>query len=296
MKYGLALPHLGTGASPDGIATFARRAEELGFDSLWVLERLLRTVEPEPVIPPHYGNVFSPLETLSFVAAHTSTIRLGTSIIDALFHVPVLLGRQLATLDHLSGGRLVVGLGQGWSPEEFATSGIPMSRRGNGFEDFIHALQATWGPDPVSYDGRFYRIPPSEVGPKPLQDGGPTVLLAALPGADAPTQRAGRLGLGLNPAVYDWAGFEKQVETFHAAVPDGVKPGPIVIRVNGTVTDSPADEGSRQPLTGSADQIRRDVARLTELGVDEVFWDLVQADVPHEDHLRILDLLTAVRT
>src|SRR5919106_5119253 len=208
MKFGLALPHLGADASPEGIATFARRAEELGFDSLWVLERLLRTVEPEPTIPPHYGNVFSPLETLSYVAARTTTVRLGTSIIDALFHVPVLLGRQLATLDQLSGGRLVAGLGQGWSPDEFETAGIPMSRRGNGFEDFIHALRATWEPDPVSYDGRFYKIAPSEVGPKPRQEGGPTILIAATPGADAASQRAGRLGVGLNPVLFDWAAFE----------------------------------------------------------------------------------------
>jgi alkanesulfonate monooxygenase SsuD/methylene tetrahydromethanopterin reductase-like flavin-dependent oxidoreductase (luciferase family) len=79
-----------------------------------------------------------------------------------------------------------------------------MSRRGNGFEDFIAALQTTWRPDPVQYQGRFYQIPPSEVGPKPVQAGGPQILIGTLPGAVAPARRAGRLGLGFNPVILDW--------------------------------------------------------------------------------------------
>jgi len=130
VKLGAAAPHLGADASPEGLLGFAARAEELGLDSLWVLERLMRVVpdEGEPFIPAYYGSVYSPLETLAFLAGRTSTITLGASVLDALFHAPVALARQLATLDHLSGGRLVVGLGQGWSPEEFAAVDVPMCR------------------------------------------------------------------------------------------------------------------------------------------------------------------------
>ena len=129
MKLGLGLPHHGLEATPHKIVEFAQRAEALGFDSLWAFERLLRAVEPAEGwrTPECYANVFAPVETLTYVAAHTSTIRLGTSVIAALFHVPVLLARRLATLDHLSAGRLVVGLGQGWSADEFATANVPMS-------------------------------------------------------------------------------------------------------------------------------------------------------------------------
>src|SRR5271154_4438888 len=203
MKLGLGLPHHGVEATPQRIVEFAQRAEALGFDSLWVFERLLRALEPAEGgrTPECYANVFAPVETLTYVAAHTSTIRLGTSVIAALFHVPVLLGRRLATLDHLSAGRLVVGLGQGWSADEFATANVPMRRRGSGFEEFIEALRATWGPDPISYQGRFYRIAASQVSPTPPQPGGPPILIAAAPGVDASVQRAGRLGLGLNPGV-----------------------------------------------------------------------------------------------
>jgi probable F420-dependent oxidoreductase len=297
MKLGLGLPHLGAEATPQRIVEFAQRAEELGFDSVWVLERLLRAVEPAEGwrIPQYYATVFTPVETLTYVAAHTSTIRLGTSVIDALFHVPVLLARRLATLDHFSAGRLVVGLGQGWSVDEFATANVPMRRRGSGFEEFIEALRATWGPDPVSYQGRFYRIAPSEVGPKPMQAGGPPILIAAAPGVDAPVQRAGRLGLGLNPGITDWESLEHQIATFRAAVPAGSRPGPIVARVNNPVTQAPIDDADRAPLSGSVDQIRRDLLRAAELGVDEVMWDLTQAEVPYDVQLTLLDQLITAR-
>ena len=297
MKLGLGLPHHGIEATPQRIVEFAQRAEALGFDSLWAFERLLRAVEPAEGwrTPECYATVFAPVETLTYVAAHTSTIRLGTSVIAALFHVPVLLGRRLATLDHLSAGRLVVGLGQGWSADEFATANVPMRRRGSGFEEFIDALRATWGPDPVSYQGRFYRIPPSQVSPKPLQPGGPPILIAAAPGVDASVQRAGRLGLGLNPGISDWKSLEHQLATFRAAVPAGESPGPIVVRVNNPVTEAPLEEAGRGPLSGSVDQITRDLLRAAELGVDEVMWDLTQAEVPYDVQLTLLDQLITAR-
>ena len=297
MKLGLGLPHHGVEATPHKIVEFAQRAEALGFDSLWAFERLLRAVEPAEGwrTPECYANVFAPVETLTYVAAHTSTIRLGTSVLAALFHVPVLLARRLATLDHLSAGRLVVGLGQGWSADEFATANVPMGRRGSGFEEFIAALRATWGPDPVSYQGRFYRIAASQVSPKPLQPGGPPILIAAAPGVDASVQRAGRLGLGLNPGISEWKSFEQQLATFRAAVPAGESPGPIVVRVNNPVTQAPLDEADRAPLSGSVDQIKRDLLRVAELGVDEVMWDLTQAEVPYNVQLTLLDQLITAR-
>jgi alkanesulfonate monooxygenase SsuD/methylene tetrahydromethanopterin reductase-like flavin-dependent oxidoreductase (luciferase family) len=122
MKLGLSLPHLGRDATPEKLVDFARRTESLGFDSLWVLERLLRPVSSKNApagkfamtgLPEYYGNVFDPIETLTYVAAHTSTISLGTSVMNALFHTPVVLARRLSTLDHFSGGRVIVGLGTG---------------------------------------------------------------------------------------------------------------------------------------------------------------------------------------
>lgn len=111
----MALPHTGKLASPETISRAAQEAERMGCTTVWVLERLLRPVGGG--MPDHYANVYEPLETLAYVAAKTGRIRLGTSIMDALFHVPVALARRFATLDRLSGGRVVAGLGQGYAPK-----------------------------------------------------------------------------------------------------------------------------------------------------------------------------------
>jgi len=181
MEISIALPHTGKFVSPETIAYAAEEAERRGYATVWVLERLLRPLNPRPTperpspaMPESYANVYDPLETLAYVAAKTERIKLGTSIIDALFHVPAILARRFATLDRLSDGRVIAGLGQGYSPEEFATANVPMSRRGAGFEEFIEAMRTAWGPDPVRFSGRFYEIPESQINPKPVQDGRPT--------------------------------------------------------------------------------------------------------------------------
>jgi len=298
----LSLPHLGE-TTPDRIVDFAQRTESLGYDSLWALERLLRPIEPQNApagqfrlteLPRHYANVFDPIETLTYVAAHTRTIGLGTSVINALFHVPVVLARRLSTLDHFSGGRLIVGLGQGWSAEEFEAANVPMRRRGNGFAEYIEALQAAWGPDPVSFQGRFYRIPPAQIGPKPLQPGGFQVLVGVSPASDVPVERAGRTGLGLHPMITDWETFERQLAVFRAAAPVGRQPGPIVVRVSNPITETPIDDADRSPLSGSVDQVKDDLHRAADLGINHVMWDL-NRHVPYDAQLCLLEPLIAAR-
>src|ERR1051326_9273853 len=122
MKIGGFLPHIGTSATKDNMIYFAKESEKRGLDSLWVLERMLFPLKPKTPyggtpdghLPVEYQTVFDPIDLLSFVSAHTDSILLGTSVVDMLFHNPVTLGRRLATLDILSGGRLISGLGLGW--------------------------------------------------------------------------------------------------------------------------------------------------------------------------------------
>jgi alkanesulfonate monooxygenase SsuD/methylene tetrahydromethanopterin reductase-like flavin-dependent oxidoreductase (luciferase family) len=120
IKIGVHLPIAGRDASPDLIARVALEAERIGLDSIWTWERLMRPSVPIPMggpggpvmeAPEPFGTVYDPIETLAFVAATTSRITLGTSVLDSLFQSPVILARRLATLDRLSGGRLVVGIG-----------------------------------------------------------------------------------------------------------------------------------------------------------------------------------------
>jgi probable F420-dependent oxidoreductase len=281
IKLGVHLPVAGRGASPEAIAQVAEEAERIGLDSVWSWERLMRPTVPialggpgGPVMeaPEAFGSVYDPLETLSYVAARTSRITLGTSVLDALFQSPVILARRLATLDRLSDGRLVVGIGQGWMAQEFEAAGVSMRRRGAGFEEHLSAMRAVWGPDPVCFEGRFYRIPEADIGPKPVRRGGPRLLLGA--GSPAAIERAGRLGAGLTLVIFDWDTIHASVEMFRAAaVAAGHDPDtlPVMLQVNGNVTAEPLEE--RGPLLGSPEQVAADLERAARLGVEHIYWN-----------------------
>jgi probable F420-dependent oxidoreductase len=296
MELGIFLPMMGEHASPENIVRVAEDAERAGLGSVWVSERLLRPTVPiamggegGPVMEPPeaFANSYDPLEVLSHVAARTERIRLGTSVLDALFYNPVVLARRIATLDRLSGGRLLAGVGQGWMSQEFEAAGVPMKRRGAGFEEHLRAMQAVWGPDPVRFEGRHYRIPESGIGPKPVREGGPALLVGSA--SPAALDRAGRLGAGVTLVIFDWDALAGQIEGYRRAAQAAGRPaGPIAVQVNGSVTADPLDE--RMPLTGSAEQVAGDLDRLGTLGADHVFW--LQDEEPADRVQSIAPLLS----
>src|SRR5689334_3718281 len=111
-----------------------------------------------------YQTIFDPLETLTFVAAITNKIALGTSVIDMLFHNPVVLARRFATLDILSEGRAICGLGIGWSKDEYQACNVPFKDKGKRADEFLQALKRIWIDDVVEFKGNFYSIPASKIG------------------------------------------------------------------------------------------------------------------------------------
>ncbi|XVQ11501.1 TIGR03619 family F420-dependent LLM class oxidoreductase [Spirillospora sp. CA-255316] len=280
VELGVNLPIAGEHATPEAIVRVAEEAEAAGLGSVWTFERLLRPTVPiamggegGPVMDPpeDFATVYDPLEVLGHVAARTERIKLGSSVVDALFHNPVVLARRIATLDRLSGGRLLAGVGQGWMAQEFEAAGVPLKRRGAGFEEHLRAMRAVWGPDPVRFEGRFYRIPECEIGPKPVRDGDPGLLIGGV--SPAAIERAARLGAGVTLVIFDWDALRGTVEAYRAAAEAaGHAAGPIVVQVNGPVTARPL--GERTPLTGSAEQVAGDLDRLDGLGVDHVFWTM----------------------
>jgi probable F420-dependent oxidoreductase len=305
MDFGLGLPTAGDMASPEAIRRVAVEAERIGLASVWTFERLLRPTQPLSIgggpaitLPEAYASVYDPIETLVHVAAITDRIRLGTSVIDSLFHPPVVLARRLATLDQLSGGRVVAGIGQGWMPQEFEVAEVSPKRKGAGFQEHIEAMRAAWAPDPVSFDGRFYQIPESEIGPKPVQPGGPPLLIGAA--APVSAERAGRMGLGINPiygrpvlaTLEDLDAFLQNFRRAGEAAGHDPAVLPVVLRVNGSITDAPLDE--REPLTGSVEQVAEDLVVLEPLGVNEVMWSMDTEPDEQLDAMR--RLLAAVRT
>src|ERR671919_59282 len=147
MRVGFALPQVGLVVGPEALLSVAKRAEDLGFDSLWVLDRLLWPINPrEPYaggpLPVKYKSVLDPLETLTFAAAHTRRVALGTSVLNLPWYNPVLLARRLTTLDVLSAGRLRVGFGIGWSPDEYEAAGVAWEERGKRADELIQTTPA----------------------------------------------------------------------------------------------------------------------------------------------------------
>ena len=185
MKVGLVLPQAGQQATRENVIQMAKNAESEGFDSLWVFERLLWPINPQTPyvatpdgsLPIEYQIMLDPLETLTYVAANTNKIALGTSVIDMLFHNPVILARRLATLDILSEGRSIAGFGIGWSKDEYQASNIPFQNRGKRADEFVQVLKRIWTDDVVEFKGKYYSIPASKIGPKPIQKPHPPVYL-----------------------------------------------------------------------------------------------------------------------
>jgi probable F420-dependent oxidoreductase len=247
-------------------------------------------------MPRVYSTVFDPLETLTYVAAITKRIQLGTSAILALFHPPVVLARRLATLDQLSGGRLIAGLAIGWLEEEFVTCGIPMAHRGRRMTAFVAALRAAWGDNPVSFQSEFYSIPESDIGPKPAQAGGIPILLAYQ--SDGALKRAARIGDGLNPFAAmrheRLDRLERDIALFRKTAQEAGRDGhslPVVVRANAQLTDKPLDRQARPLFVGTVETWLEDLRRISNIGVTHVIFG---SDTPAPLHVQ-LEVLAEIR-
>jgi len=180
MLVALSLPQLGPHVTRDAVRAFAERAEELGYGGLFAQQHLFYPHNPASgysaraglAVPEAYRSVLQPLELMTAVAAWTSTITIGSSVLVAGYHRAVDLASRLATLDVLSGGRVIAGFSVGWSDEEHAQYDVDPRTRGRRADDLIDAIRACWAADPVEYHGTFFDIPVSDVRPKPIQPGG----------------------------------------------------------------------------------------------------------------------------
>ncbi len=178
MKVGITLPNLGPQATRENVLQTAIQAENEGFDSVWTISGILYPLKPQSpfrgtpdgLLPIEYQNALDPLDVLVYVAANTSKISLGTSIIDMFFYTPIMLAKRYATLDVLSQGRVIAGLGLGWSKEEYQASNIPFVNRGERADEFLQVMKKIWTDDIVEFKGKYYNIPASKVEPKPIQE------------------------------------------------------------------------------------------------------------------------------
>jgi len=287
LKVGITLPQAGEQSTTGNIVRTAKTAEDEGFDSLWVFERLLWPISPQTPyvanpdgsLPVEYQRVFDPLETLTFVAAKTNKITLGTSVIDILFHNPVVLARRFATLDVLSEGRTIAGLGIGWSKDEYQVSNIPFENKGKRADEFIQALKKIWTEDIVEFKGNYYNIPASKIGPKPIQKPHIPIFM----GGFSPNtfkriinySTNGWLGLIVGPLEYLENTIKSMNEMASKANKDPNEFKTILLTYPNIVeskNEQLTNESQRFPLTGTIDQIGNDIKRIKKMGVDHIVF------------------------
>jgi probable F420-dependent oxidoreductase len=273
METGFALPVSGSWATPANQLEVARRAEELDYRSLWTFQRLLYPGGSANGWAPTYRSVLDPLVSLGFVAAVTSRPRLGVAVVNAPFFSPALLAKQLTTVDVLSGGRLVVGLGLGWADLEYAASGVSKDRRGRRLAEHIDVMKRLWSGDEVSHEGEFYTVPPAYQDPKPVQAPHPPLLLGG--SAEPALRRAGRLADGwISASAFRPDQLRSAIETVRAAAEEaGRDPGRLAFVCRGSVRVRPEPEEG-QPYSGPVEHIRERMAEVAEAGITEFFVDL----------------------
>jgi probable F420-dependent oxidoreductase len=281
MKLGFNLPQVGPAVGRDAVIAVAKRAEELGYDSLWVTDRVLWALEPQSgyggqpgtPVPTPYQTVLDPIESLTFAAAFTSRISLGTSVLIFGYYNPVLLARRLTTLDIFSNGRLKVGFGQGWSKDEFDATNRSMKDRAKVADEFLEVLHAIWTQDPVEYKGKHFQIPRSIINPKPVQKPHPPIYTAAFsPGA---MKRLATMADGWNPVGVPLNQLQPMLQGIKGMAkeagrnPDEIK---VLYRANINLLSEPLGP-DRWAFSGTLDQIKGDIKEAEANGVDELFFD-----------------------
>jgi probable F420-dependent oxidoreductase len=278
MRIGFFLPQIGPAANPDSITKVATLAEELRYDSLWVTDRLLYPTNPQTSyyggpLPEPYKRVFDPLETLTFAAAHTRRVTLGTSVLDIPFYNPVLLARQLTTLDVLSGGRLKVGFGLGWSKDEYDATGASMKTRGKRADEFIAVLKAIWTIDPAEFHGKYFQLPKSIIQPKPVQKPHPPIYLAAYsPGAMKRTAKFADGWMPVGMVIDQVQSNTTQLKNMAKEMGRNPADLKIILRYNLAITPQP--QGKDRPFfSGTLAQIKDDIASVKAYGPDELILD-----------------------
>ena len=261
-------------ASPSYLREFARHAEQLGFDAIWFPDHV--------VMPAEYGSRYpyqgyegggfrrypfdetafpEPLTALAYVAGATDRIRLRTGVMILPERNPVLLAKQLATLDALSGGRVGLGIGIGWLREEFEALGVPWANRGRRCDEYIEAMRALWTQEVASYRGETVAFDRIRCEPKPAQPGGIPLIMGGH--SEAAARRAGRLCQGYAPLGFHGAtdGWEHVGAMRRAAEEAGRDPDAIELAAGGAGADVDYTE------------------QLAERGVDHVFIPSYRPDL-----------------
>jgi probable F420-dependent oxidoreductase len=283
MRIGVSLPNVGIDHGKETLLPVAEAAERLGFDSVWAAHHVVLPYERESRYPYQRSGTevamtpgmqwLDPIVTLSAIAAVSERVRLGTSVFVLPYRDPVTLAAELAALDVLSEGRLVLGVGVGWMREEFEAIGIPAAERGARTDEHLQVMKTLWREDPASFEGRFTRFENVVLATTPRTEGGPPIWIGG--NTDAALRRALRFGSG-------WHGFEVFPEEIadlrerlgRLAEEGGRDPADLELSVARGLMPPGREQESfipdRRMLGGSAGSVVDELGRYADEGVELV--------------------------
>jgi probable F420-dependent oxidoreductase len=299
MEFGVSLPGRGPLATPDSILQLATKADALGYDSLFVTDHVVLPASMARSVYPYSStgqlpggaaqDYLEPLAVLGWLAHVTKRIRIGTSVLVVPYRNPVVTAKMLATIDHLSNGRVILGAGVGWLREEFeALAAPPFEARGAVTDEYLRLMRATWTTDPVRFEGRHYTVRDVHALPKPVQRGGIPIWIGGH--TDAAVKRAATLGDAWHPIALrppglllpaEYATRVKQLQGWAQRAGRDPKAVTLTLRVPMEVRPKAAKApgGDRPMFQGTAAEIRDDLRAYDALGVSHVVFDAAHSDL-----------------
>jgi probable F420-dependent oxidoreductase len=281
MQIGIHAPHLGREVNATTIQSFARECDELGVHSLWVSDHVCWPADIRSKYPYTHDGSFpaapdmgwlDPIGTLLFIAGCTTRVRLGTSVLILPYRPPVATAKQLATLDVVSGGRLILGVGVGWMAEEAAVLGMPWDHRGKRADEQLQIFEALFTQDEPSFAGEFYRFPKVGFEPKPIQKPLPVWVGGS---TDVAFRRTARFGHGFHAAFQPLDVVQREWAAVQAACEDIDRdPSDLTLSLR-LYLDPESRMEPEKSVAGSAEQMRQRMSELADAGVRHVLLDPV---------------------
>lgn len=271
MRYGVAIPHANRFASAGAIRSMARAVEELGFDSLWVSDHVI-VPEGSSYIPEVMDE---PLALLSYLASETEHVTIGTSVLILPYRDPVFTAKFVSTVDYLSEGRVVLGVGAGWLEEEFAALGVPFTERGPRTDEYLRVLRDLWETETSSFNGQWKQYERMRMFPKKAESRRGTIPVWVGGNGRASLRRAGELGDGWHPINLGLEDFRAGVQRYHEQCRAfGREPGPICMR------HMPRGRDTSGPFAGEPEEVAAEIRAFEEAGLDELMLSLPVRSVP----------------
>ncbi|MEA3214845.1 MAG: hypothetical protein QOJ19_1001 [Acidimicrobiia bacterium] len=290
MRFGFTLPNNMGVADPNEVAEVAVDCERLGFDSVWVAHHVLNIgyVRERLGERPYHDA----LTILTWAAAKTQRVELGTSVLVLPYLHPATLAKQLATIDHLSKGRLVVGVGVGSLPEENAALGVPYEERGALTDEFLEVMAALWGPGAATHHGRFWNFTDVISSPKPYRLPYPPVVVG---GNRPPALRRAARWQGWHPMRLPPESMAKRLPVIDDHLAAAGRARADGYRVHACLDldhwPAPRDRPPRGPMHGTAAQLLDTVGRYAEAGVTDVVLSAMSAEALAGGTSRLVDQL-----